>query len=778
MPSKRKQKRAQRKAAEESEAENNANTERDVGTAEEGSEDTAMVSPPQTRQQQSSVKKSASAGSSSRKATHEEEHHSSSVRRTSTTTTTRRGHSLGPNSSSSGAWARHTPGTERSETTEQRRSSVGSLRGKTPTPHKPSRAKEQQDLQHLNTRLENYVSFHKALRDERDRLAEQVNTTIEEYNEKFSRFTEEHEEQVQELTKSLEEARRESREEQNRAERAEADLEKLRQETHDYAQIKRDRNQYRERARELEEEVKHLKNRLASAEDNAEQLRDQLEQALSEKTEVNNELQREKSRRESLETERNDLKQRYDTELADAQARAKTQLQKAREDWEKYLNEKLEQLEVDLRQQYEDEIGQLHDRVESAREESERLRSEWNEMRDTEQKHQQYVNVLQGKLKKAEEQLLSAEDEYHQSLKRLQAQVAAEREAKEATQDEFNELMDVKINLDAEIDHYRRILEDEENYYNLQSPNSRPLLGGNTEYVPDRTGRAAAAREEIERAAEEVSNAPAPRSASDRISHIESTEQFSSSSLEMSSSSTRKRTRATASHSEAARKSRKQSTRDEASEQGDVADDEEDAGADDVDTAASPSRPTTRRQTRQSSSKKRAGYARRSRTHDTHIPQTRSRSSSVDSVEMTEEGLEPADEQLRQGTGFSVDLVEEKVSVENRLEEPLNMDGWSLRSDIGEQTFRFPDNFVLQPGETVTVWSGPGAASMEDPPRHLYWTSRYIWNNQGDKAVLLDDEGREVSMVDGVPVQPGAPGTPARIREGQAQNQNQNCVIM
>ena len=91
------------------------------------------------------------------------------------------------------------------------------------------------------------------------------------------------------MTSSLEEARESARDHQSRADRAEASLKQLREETKDYAQIKRDRNHYRERSNELEEEVNHLKNRLASAEDNCEQLRDELEQAHSEKTQLENE---------------------------------------------------------------------------------------------------------------------------------------------------------------------------------------------------------------------------------------------------------------------------------------------------------------------------------------------------------------------------------------------------------------------------------------------------------------------------------------------------------
>ena len=436
----------------------------------------------------------------------------------------------------------------------------------------------------------------------------------------------------------------------------------------------------------------------------------------------------------------------------------------------------MEQLEVELSQQYQDEIAQLHNRIDTLTEQSKQMKEDLEERSEREVHNQEYISTMQAKLKRAEEQLLASEAEYQTLINKLREQVAAEREAKEATQDEFNELMDVKINLDAEIDHYRRILEDEESYYNLTSPETRPLLGGNTEYIPDKTGRAAAAREKIEQASQAVSQSTVTRSASERITEIEATEHF-----ESSSSSSRKRSReesrrSSARQSKAGRLQASAIHEDEGPEDSDQVDDQAEEAAVADEGMVSP--PTTRRQTRMSSAKKQRGaYPRRGRKHDPHVPQTRSRASSVDSMEDTDAGLEPADRRLREGTSCSVDLLEEKVCVENRLDEPLHMDGWSLRSEEGEQTFRFPDNYVLQPGDTVTVWSGPGAAEKEDPPLHLFWTSRYVWNNRGDVAVLLDDEGREVSMVTGTPVKSGTRRTQGQGR-GPNQPQGDNCVVM
>ena len=68
------------------------------------------------------------------------------------------------------------------------------------------------------------------------------------------------------------------------------------------------------------------------------------------------------------------------------------------------------------------------------------------------------------------------------------------------------------------------------------------------------------------------------------------------------------------------------------------------------------------------------------------------------------------------------------------------------------QAFTFPAGFTLSRGAVVTVWSGPGSKSHVDPPRHLAWTRRYIWNDKGDKAILVDAAGAKQQEVDCTPV--------------------------
>ena len=70
------------------------------------------------------------------------------------------------------------------------------------------------------------------------------------------------------------------------------------------------------------------------------------------------------------------------------------------------------------------------------------------------------------------------------------------------------------------------------------------------------------------------------------------------------------------------------------------------------------------------------------------------------------------------------------------------MSGWRIVSVVGDQTFWFPEGYVLGVGWYVRVHSGPDA--YNDPPVDLRWTTGYVWNNGGDEAVLYDHQGRVV----------------------------------
>lgn len=79
---------------------------------------------------------------------------------------------------------------------------------------------------------------------------------------------------------------------------------------------------------------------------------------------------------------------------------------------------------------------------------------------------------------------------------------------------------------------------------------------------------------------------------------------------------------------------------------------------------------------------------------------------------------------------------DEYIRIDNIGSGPQTMTGWKIHSVVGDQWYYFPWGYVLQSGTSVYVHSGPDAT--DNPPTDLRWTTNYIWNNSGDKAVLYN----------------------------------------
>jgi competence protein ComEC len=84
----------------------------------------------------------------------------------------------------------------------------------------------------------------------------------------------------------------------------------------------------------------------------------------------------------------------------------------------------------------------------------------------------------------------------------------------------------------------------------------------------------------------------------------------------------------------------------------------------------------------------------------------------------------------------------EVVLIENTLESPVDLAGWTLRDDQ-KNVFTFPA-VVLGSGQTVSVWSRTGV----DTTSNLYWNlDAEIWNDGGDCGYLRDESGKLQSYI-------------------------------
>lgn len=106
--------------------------------------------------------------------------------------------------------------------------------------------------------------------------------------------------------------------------------------------------------------------------------------------------------------------------------------------------------------------------------------------------------------------------------------------------------------------------------------------------------------------------------------------------------------------------------------------------------------------------------------------------------------IEATPEQPKSVYISDVDLEWESVTVMNDSDKNVDISGWYLISEEGNQRYDFPEGSVIQAGYYIKVLSGPKAyeGSYEQ-----IWTKGYIWNNDGDAALLYNAEGKLVSEI-------------------------------
>ena len=85
-------------------------------------------------------------------------------------------------------------------------------------------------------------------------------------------------------------------------------------------------------------------------------------------------------------------------------------------------------------------------------------------------------------------------------------------------------------------------------------------------------------------------------------------------------------------------------------------------------------------------------------------------------------------------------LNDEYIELTNEGSSSIEMTGWTL-SDEANHVYDFPSGFTLEPGDSVTIYTGSGSDS--DP--QLYWGSgSAVWNNGGDTVIVTNNDGETV----------------------------------
>lgn len=88
-----------------------------------------------------------------------------------------------------------------------------------------------------------------------------------------------------------------------------------------------------------------------------------------------------------------------------------------------------------------------------------------------------------------------------------------------------------------------------------------------------------------------------------------------------------------------------------------------------------------------------------------------------------------------------LNLAGEWVKIQNTGTLAASLDGWRLQDAGAKHVYTFPA-IVLASGDTMTVYSH---ASGPIGTNAVYWTTDYVWNNDGDTAYLYNPQGQLMS---------------------------------
>ncbi|MGI6344837.1 MAG: MBL fold metallo-hydrolase [Bacillota bacterium] len=96
-------------------------------------------------------------------------------------------------------------------------------------------------------------------------------------------------------------------------------------------------------------------------------------------------------------------------------------------------------------------------------------------------------------------------------------------------------------------------------------------------------------------------------------------------------------------------------------------------------------------------------------------------------------------------TIVAVDRKAEVATIRNDEEFLLDITGWKLVSEVGNQIYTIPAGTTLGAGQSLQIVSGPQAKPAADT---LVWTTNNIWNNDHDPAALYDADGNLIHRLD------------------------------